>query len=40
MERFRQAFVRAMSGAVAANPAFLPADMQQLLDGIIAPTHC
>ena len=40
MERFRQAFDRAMSGAVAANPAFLPADMQQLLDGIIAPTHC
>lgn len=40
MERFRQAFDRAMSGAVAANPALLPAAMQQLLDGIITPTHC
>jgi histidinol-phosphate aminotransferase len=40
MDRFRQAFDRAMSGAVAANPALLPANMQQLLDGIVAPTHC
>lgn len=40
MDRFRQAFDRAMSGAVAANPDLLPASMQQLLDGIVAPTHC
>jgi histidinol-phosphate aminotransferase len=40
MDRFRQAFDRAMSGAVAGNPAALPAHIQQLLDGIVAPTHC